>query len=316
VRGLLARKPLGNPDVVAHLAYGGLLWWFLYTVLDASRPALKGPAAAALAAVYLVVGLLALRQTDRDPRLVRLALGLASAFVTLAIPIQLGLHGVTLGWTAEAIVLLALGTRFASPQARAGGYLVLGLAAARLVGVNQPLHPGAFQPVFNPVFGTWLAVVAAFGIALWVTRGVRRDGQPLDTTVGPILGAIAILLLFGVLTGETRATFAQRQMEAERVGDAAASQAARRISGLAISVLWTVFATALLAGGLAARNRALFYSAYGLFAITAGKVVLSDLDNFSVPYRMFAFLALGLLLMAGAYLNLRFRQRLLPSSTP
>ena len=129
------------------------------------------------------------------------------------------------------------------------------------------------------------------------------------------MGGIAILLLFGVLNGETRATFAQRQQEADRLGDAAASQAARRVGGLAVSVLWTIFATGLLAAGLAARSRALFYSAYGLFALTAGKVVLWDLEDFSVPYRMFAFLALGLLLMAGAYLNLRFRQRLLPAPT-
>jgi hypothetical protein len=31
-----------------------------------------------------------------------------------------------------------------------------------------------------------------------------------------------------------------------------------------------------------------------------------------MPYRMLSFLALALLLMAGAYLNLRFRERLAP----
>jgi uncharacterized membrane protein len=77
-----------------------------------------------------------------------------------------------------------------------------------------------------------------------------------------------------------------------------------------VSVLWTVFATALLAGGLALRNHPLFYSAYALFALTAGKVVFWDLQSFSLPYRMLSFLALALLLTAGAYLNLRFRERL------
>jgi len=315
VRGLLAGQHLGGPDVAAHLLLAGFAWWFFYTVLDATHPALKGPAAAAMAAAYLAVGLAALRRSDRDQRLVRVALGLATAFLTLAIPIQLGLHGVTLAWAAEGVVLLALGTRFASAPARAGAYAVLLLAVVRLVEVHQPLHPGAFRPVFNPVFGTWLAVVAALGAAMWVARAPRRDRHPLDATVGPIVGGIAILLLFGVLNGETRATFAQRRLLADRLGDAAASQAARRVGGLAVSVLWTIFATGLLAAGLAARSRALFYAAYGLFALTAGKVVLWDLEDFSVPYRMLAFLALGLLLMAGAYLNLRFRQRLMPAPT-
>ena len=313
VRGLLAGQLLGGPDVVAHLLLAAFMWTFLYTVLDAAHPALKGPAAAAMAAAYLAVGLAALRRSARDPRLVRVSLGLAAAFLTLAIPIQLGLHGVVLGWAAEGVVLLALGTRFGSAQARAGAYAVLLLAVWRLV-VDLPLHPGAFRPVFNPAFATWLAVVAALGAAMWVARVPRRELHPLDATIGPFLGGIAILLLFAALNGETRATFAQRRQEADRLGDVAASQAARRVSGLAVSVLWTIFATGLLAAGLAARSRALFYAAYGLFALTAGKVVLWDLEDFSVPYRMFAFLVLGLLLMAGAYLNLRFRQRLMPAS--
>jgi hypothetical protein len=316
LRGLLARQRLAGPDVVAHLLLAAFTWCFLYTVLDASDPQLKGPAAAAMAAVYLAVGLVALRPSDRDQQLVRVVLGLAAAFLTLAIPIQLGLHGITLAWAAEGVVLLALGTRFASAQARAGAYAVLFLAVLRLFAFHLPLHSGPFRLVLNPAFGTWLAVVAAIGAALWVSRASRRALHPLDAGVGPVLGGIAIVLLFGALNGETRAIFAQRQRVADSLGDAAASQAARRVGGLAVSVLWTIFATGLLAAGLAARSRALFYASYGLFAVTAGKVVLSDLEDFSVPYRMFAFLALGLLLMAGAYLNLRFRQRLLPAPTP
>jgi uncharacterized membrane protein len=314
VRALRARRPLGDPDIVAHLLFAGFTWWFLYSVLHATHPALKGPAAVATAMAYLVLGLVARRRSDHDQRLVRIALGLAAGFLTLAIPIQLGRHGVTLAWAAEGVVLLALGTRFASVLTRAGGYGVLALAVLRLVEVHNPLHPGPFLPVLNAAFGTWLAVVVALGAALWVSRAPRRGGHALDAAAGPIVGGIAILLLFGALNGETRAIFAQRRTEADRLGDVATSQAARRVSGLAISVLWTVFATGLLAAGLAARNRALFYSAYGLFALTAGKVVLWDLEDFSVPYRMLAFLVLGLLLMAGAYLNLRFRQRLQPAA--
>jgi len=63
---------------------------------------------------------------------------------------------------------------------------------------------------------------------------------------------------------------------------------------------------------LGVRSRALFYSGYALFAVTSAKVVLWDLATFETLYRMLSFLALALLLMAGAYLNLRFRERLLP----
>ena len=312
-RGLLQRRPLAGADVAAHLVLASGGWWLLWTALETAAPALEGPAAAAIAAAYLAVGLVAQRAPAPDVRQVRVALGLAAAFLTLAIPIQLGLHGITLGWAAEGLVLLALGMRFASERTRAAGYAVLVLAVVRVLAFHLPLHAGPFRPVLNPTFGTWLAVILALGAALAFTRRARAAGQSPDAGVGPVVAAVAVILLFALLTGETGAVFDQRQRIAAQLGDAEAAADARLLSGLAISTLWTVFATALLAAGLAARNRPLFYASYALFAVTAGKVVIWDLDSFSVPYRMFAFLVLGLLLMAGAYLNLRFRQRLLPA---
>jgi uncharacterized membrane protein len=123
----------------------------------------------------------------------------------------------------------------------------------------------------------------------------------------------ALVMLFGLLTSETHLTFARAAGDALARGDAAALETARLKGKLAISVLWTVFSTALLAAGLGLRNRPLFYAAYGLFALTALKVVFVDLATLHTIYRMLSFLALGLLLLAGAYLNLRFRERMMPS---
>ena len=48
--------------------------------------------------------------------------------------------------------------------------------------------------------------------------------------------------------------------------------------------------------------------------MTAAKVVLVDPATLQPLHRMFSFLALGLLLSAGAFLSLRYRERLLPRS--
>ena len=172
------------------------------------------------------------------------------------------------------------------------------------------MHAGSFDPLFNPSFGTWLFVIAALGVAVYVTREVAAEEDGPDRVLRPLLAGVALVLLFGLLTGETSDTFHQQAARAGLRGDGAAAEDARRVGGLAISVLWTVFATGLLAGGLGLRSHALFYSAYGLFALTAAKVVVWDLASFSIGYRMLSFLALALLLMAGAYLNLRFRERM------
>jgi uncharacterized membrane protein len=238
-------------------------------------------------------------------------LGLAASFLTVAIPVQLGLHGITLAWAVEGVLLLWLGLRFASALARLGGYGVLALAVVRLFARHLPAHTGPFDPVFNPGFATWMFVIASLGLALLITRDVAEDEGAPDRALRPLLATVALLLLFGLLTSETSGTFTQQAWRADRAGDVLAAQDARRVGGLAVSVLWTVFATALLGGGLALRNHPLFYSAYALFALTAGKVVFWDLQTFSIPYRMLSFLALALLLTAGAYLNLRFRERLM-----
>lgn len=309
VRSFARREPITPSDAATHLAVASVLWAITYHVLDAAWPALLGPAALALAATYLAIGLAARAAKDAERRLVRLALGLAAAFVTIAVPVQLGLHGITLGWAAEGVLLVWLGQRFGSRLARAAGYAVLALAVLRLFVMHLPLHPQPFTPVFNPAFGTWLAVVAALAVTLLVTRGAS-GGTATDAGARWWLGATALVLLFALFTGETRSAFDWQAALAARRGDAEAAQTARRSGGLAVSVLWTLFATSLLAAGLALRSRAVFYAAYALFAATAFKVVVWDLETFSMPYRMLSFLALGLLLLAGAYLNLRFRARL------
>jgi hypothetical protein len=312
IRGLRGTAPLDMADVAAHPLNALFLWTVLYNALSATAPGLQGVVACALAAVYLAAGLVVLRVREDDTGQARVLLGLAAMFVTLAIPVQLGLHGITLGWAAEGVVLLALGLRFTAPWARMGGYVVLGLAVLRLLVRHLPLHPGAFQPVFNPVFGTWLFVIAALGVALLVTRDARRRRLEPDHQLWPMVAALALVMLFGLLTGETSGTFRQAASLAQARGDLMAAESARRAGGLAVSVLWTVFATALLSAGLFVRSHALFYSAYGLFALTAGKVMFWDLAQSSLPYRMLSFLALALLLLAGAFLNLRFRERLAP----
>jgi uncharacterized membrane protein len=92
-----------------------------------------------------------------------------------------------------------------------------------------------------------------------------------------VLAPLGLVLLFGLLTGETRAAFGQSARAAAAAGAAGGALRANRQGGLALSVLWTAFATGLLASGLGLRNRPLFYAAYALFAATAGKVVLVDL---------------------------------------
>jgi uncharacterized membrane protein len=303
VRGLLFRSELGAAGAAAHLGAAALLWGMLFQVLYASNPTGLGLTSLALAAFYLVIGLALRGQQPIDALHARTALGLAAGFVTIAIPVQLGLHGITLAWAVWGLLLLGLGSRFGSVPARLGGYAVLALATLRLFARHLPLHDGPFTPVLNPSFGVWLFVIGALVVAMLLTRSAREEGSP-EATLHPMLGTVALVLLFGLLTSETNAFFGE--LAREGVANA------RLMGGLAISVLWSVFATALLAAGLGLRNRALFYAAYALFGVAALKAVLVDLAALHTIYRILSFLALGVLLLGGAGLTIRFRARLLP----
>jgi Predicted membrane protein (DUF2339) len=311
VRGLILGSPLGLPDAITQVASAALAWGLLDRVVSPTRPSLLGAAAVCLAALHLALGLAGRRRGPALLSWARVALGLSAVFVTIAIPVQLGLHGATLGWAAWGLVLVWLAVRQGSPLLEVGGHAVLLLAVGRLVLRHVPLHSGPFTLVLNPTFGTWLLVIVALLGAGAMSPGGERGRTPGHVLSRLVLGPLALVLLFALLTGETNAFFAERARSARVAGDLAAAVEAWRYGGLALSLLWTVFATALLGAGLLFRSRALFYAAYGLFALTALKVVMVDLSTLPTLHRMLSFLALGVLLLAGAWLNLRFRERLL-----
>ena len=147
----------------------------------------------------------------------RTTLGLAAVFLTVAIPVRLGLHGITLGWALEGLLLLALGLRYGSLLARAGAYGVLTLAAVRLLARHTPWTGAeAFTPVFNAGFGTWAAVIAALAAAALLSR---RGAVTADRVASVALSVGALVLLFGLLSGETANTFDQAARLAQRHGD-------------------------------------------------------------------------------------------------
>lgn len=282
-----------------HLGNAFAYWVFLYVLLTESWK--LAAASVALGALYLALGL----GQRGSPARSRLLLGVAASFLTVAIPVHFGVNGITVAWAAEGILLLALGVWARSDLARAGGFLVLGLAVLRLFARHLPLHDGPFTPLLNSSFGVWLFVLLALVAA---TRFVP------ERNFRGAMSAASLGLLFLALTLETDASFGQLETTAFAARDAAAASDASLLGGLSISLLWGLFASGLLVAGLSLRNRPTFYAAYALFAITAAKVALLDLSSLRTIYRIVSFFALGVLLMLGAFLIMRFRDRMLPPS--
>jgi len=78
---------------------------------------------------------------------------------------------------------------------------------------------------------------------------------------------------------------------------------------LALSVLWSIFAGLLTAAGFRLHAAGLRLAGLALFGLTLAKVMLFDLSELRQFYRILAFLALGVALLAVAWAYQRVRQR-------
>jgi uncharacterized membrane protein len=117
--------------------------------------------------------------------------------------------------------------------------------------------------------------------------------QPSTRTAGTVLGATGLALLFVYTTLELN-TFLLNSLPGFRAGG--------------ISVLWSLFALALLLAGIRKAAAPLRYVGLALFTVVAAKVFFVDLAHLDQIYRIIAFVVLGVLLLCGSFLYLKYRQ--------
>jgi uncharacterized membrane protein len=75
-----------------------------------------------------------------------------------------------------------------------------------------------------------------------------------------------------------------------------------------ISILWAVFAFCWLLRGIWRNEKPLRYAGLALFAIVIGKVFFNDLATLDQFYRIVAFIILGVVVLAGSFIYLKYRE--------
>jgi uncharacterized membrane protein len=133
------------------------------------------------------------------------------------------------------------------------------------------------------------AVIAFMASAYAVTRRARAR-----TDARPLLAVACLGTLFAYLTLETN-SFLAAYYPGFRAGG--------------VSIVWAVFALALVLAGIARNVGPLRLVGLGLFAIVSGKVFLHDLASLDTFWRIVAFIILGLLLIAGSFVYLKYREK-------
>lgn len=263
--------------------------------------------ALALAALYIFLSRQA-RGRARNPEAARIVdllhLALAIGFITVAIPIRLDAHWVTMGWFVEAAVLLWVADRIHSEL------LNVFVVGALVLGVGRLLLIDNFsitRPIFNNRMATYAVAVAVLGAVAWY--GSRRKDETGRTAAVVSVVALNLLALIA-LSREVADYYAQQQagILPQRQWDPSAWTEWHHVKiarDFTYSALWMAYGAMLMVVGFWRRSAFVRWQALVLIAFTIGKVFLYDVSELDRGYRIVSFIVLGALLLAISFVYQR-----------
>ncbi|MFL6312251.1 MAG: DUF2339 domain-containing protein [Terriglobales bacterium] len=253
-----------------------------------------------LATVYLALSSQFKRRVDNEPDVVKtvnlLHVAVAVAFITIAIPLKLDAHWITIGWLIESAVLLFVAVKSDAHFLRVFAGCTLALGVCRLLFFDN-FHTETL--VFNARFATFLVAIA---ILAGIVAAGERYGSEREMPFVKLAGIALNLLALVALTSEANDYF-NRQITAmyqhrNMYEPARQLEIARDFS---FSAIWIMYGAALMVTGFWKRSAFIRWQAMVLLAVTIGKVFLYDSRELQQVYRILSFIALGVLLMAISY---------------
>ena len=256
----------------------------VYSVLaDSNHHDAEPWAALAFAAAYL-----AMSRRRRGTVIAAIHLSLALTFVTVAIPLKLSGHGITVGWLAESLAVFSIAQLPALDERARHGLQWLGLAAMLLGTGGALLHLGFAlrgPAFFNRDFATAAGALVVLAAAAWLFRSAAADDRAatLPHAIAPLAVVLFNILLLVAL---------ERQLSLAFTSAAA---------DFAFSAAMALQAALMVALGFWQRVALVRWIGLLLFAATIVKVVLYDLRNMGTGYRVVSYLALGALLLGVSY---------------
>jgi uncharacterized membrane protein len=252
-----------------------------------------------LAAVYLFLSKLA-RDRYPDPTNARslqlLHLALAVGFITIAIPIRLDGHWITLVWFVEAAVLLWVADRIHSDFLNAFAVVALALGVVRLLVID---NFDTSTLIFNSRMLTHAVAIGVLALVAWF--GAKRKDEPGRQAA--LIALVCLNVLALVALSREVADYYGRQQAAlpQQPYQYGASSPWRRLhieEAFSYSALWMAYGTMLMIVGFWRRSAFVRWQALFLIAATIVKVFVYDTSELDRGYRIVSFIVLGVLLLA------------------
>ncbi len=192
-----------------------------------------------------------------------------------------------------AAFILLFVTRPMCPRGQASRVVGTMLAAAAPIYMLLAFpwcHDRDFTIFLNGDFARALALVAAIFAAAWLSRQTERC-EPDGFVASGFLALGTVVVLWLLMTEEIWWYYSRPRPDQWRF-----------LAQMYISVLWAVYATALMVIGFWRRVRPLRYLALGIFVLLLAKIFLIDTREIETVYRIAGFLVTGLALVGISYL--------------
>jgi uncharacterized membrane protein len=275
----------------------------VYSLLETSGTSVQSRASAyalGLALVYAALAVAIDRRVDEHPGVERLLpvvhYGIAVAFLTIAIPLKLHEHWITLAWLLEGALVFWVGASTGRRLVKLFATVVFVLGLLRLLTLD--LYNWRVQsPLFNARFAT-LAV--AIAVLLWMIYLDYRSPHRLsgDTAMAVAVVVVNLLALFAVGM-EIHDSFELRRRLL--YADPEARHALQILCSFSYSAMIMFYGAGLMWLGFARRSALLRWQAILLIAATVIKVFLFDVWGLDHGWRVLSFIILGALLLAVSY---------------
>jgi len=273
---------------VAFLYLGAGLYF-----LDPSGPIEQGVFALAAGGFYALFAVLAYSNEKTRVPLTVVMGALSVGYVTLAAPLIVDGPVVHLIWAIEGAVLLYIGGVMENAFARATAGALIAVGLIGTVDAMSTYTPDRL--LTTPTSVAIAAQIAVLYLTAWL---VSRSGD--DEWQRPLAQAtlaIASLLTLGWLSQEARFEVIRRVPAAD----------VYLTTQLVLSGLWGLYSAALLAAGVAFKERWARYLGLATFALTLVKMVTVDLWQLEILQRTIAFVGLGVLMIGCSFMYNRFR---------
>ncbi len=213
-------------------------------------------------------------------------------------------------WTILSIPLMWVGLKrkLISPA-------IASLAVVLLAVLFGVVRGVAFDPIeyYRPFFNVRVIVLLLIGTGLQLqTQLIRRSMEAFEwlKDVVKLLQTGILIVILILLTGETRDYFQRAIAELSHRADenSGAITHLQNMQQLMLSGVWLVYSVGLMTVGIWRKYRGLRFGAFALFGITILKIFLYDLSFLETLYRLFSFIALGLILLGVSWAYQRYKE--------